>query len=93
VFQGKLVGPLGKADYCNTQSIFRVYKAFPDMVLRLSEFTVDPINPRRYWSILRAEGTHTGEVCTITLASVHECLYPHHDNNMARVVAGDTISH
>ncbi|KAG5184241.1 hypothetical protein JKP88DRAFT_181384, partial [Tribonema minus] len=60
VFKGPIVGPLNKVDYCNTQAMFRIYRAFPDLEMEFSEFTVDPIEPMRYWGIMRVQGTQTG---------------------------------
>ena len=59
VWFGPIVGPLGKPDFLRTVELFKVYEGFPDLKMHLAEFTRDPVEENRYWSILRVEGTHT----------------------------------
>ena len=59
VWFGPLVGPLNKKDFLGTVACFKVYEGFPDLKMHLAEFTRDPVEENRYWSILRLEGTHT----------------------------------
>ena len=59
VWFGPIVGPLGKPDFLRTVDCFKVYEGFPDLKMHLAEFTRDPVEENRYWSILRLEGTHT----------------------------------
>jgi len=59
VWFGPLVGPLNKKDFLGTVACFKVYEGFPDLKMHLAEFTRDPVEENRYWSILRVEGTHT----------------------------------
>ena len=59
VWFGPIVGPLSKPDFLGTVELFKVYEGFPDLKLHLAEFTRDPVEENRYWSILRLEGTHT----------------------------------
>ena len=59
VWFGPIVGPLNKQDFLRTVDMFKVYEGFPDLKMHLAEFTRDPVEENRYWSILRLEGTHT----------------------------------
>ena len=59
VWFGPIVGPLSKPDFLRTVDCFKVYEGFPDLKMHLAEFTRDPVEENRYWSILRVEGTHT----------------------------------
>lgn len=59
VWFGPIVGPLNKPDFLRTVELFKVYEGFPDLKMHLAEFTRDPVEENRYWSILRLEGTHT----------------------------------
>ena len=59
VWFGPIVGPLNKQDFLRTVELFKVYEGFPDLKMHLAEFTRDPVEENRYWSILRLEGTHT----------------------------------
>jgi hypothetical protein len=59
VWFGPIVGPLSKQDFLRTVELFKVYEGFPDLKMHLAEFTRDPVEENRYWSILRLEGTHT----------------------------------
>ena len=59
VWFGPIVGPLNKQDFLRTVDLFKVYEGFPDLKMHLAEFTRDPVEENRYWSILRLEGTHT----------------------------------
>ena len=59
VWLGPIVGPLNKPDFLRTVELFKVYEGFPDLKMHLAEFTRDPVEENRYWSILRLEGTHT----------------------------------
>lgn len=59
VWFGPIVGPLNKQDFLGTVGSFAVWEGFPDLVLQTSEFTQDPVEPNRYWGILRLSGTHT----------------------------------
>ena len=59
VWFGPIVGPLNKQDFLRTVDMFKVYEGFPDLKMHLAEFTRDPVEENRYWSILRVEGTHT----------------------------------
>lgn len=60
VFMGPVVGPLNVRDYLGTVGIFKIYEAFPDVEVIAAPFTQDPVDPDRFWSILRVTGTHTG---------------------------------
>jgi len=59
VFFGPIIGPLNKQDYLGTVSCFKISAAFPDLKLKVSDFTRDPTEEDRYWGILRLEGTQT----------------------------------
>lgn len=59
VWFGPLVGPLNKQDFLGTVGSFAVWEGFPDIAMEVSEFTQDPVEPNRYWGILRLSGTHT----------------------------------
>ena len=59
VFFGPVIGPLNKQDYLGTVSCFKISAAFPDLKLKVSDFTRDPTEEDRYWGILRLEGTQT----------------------------------
>ena len=59
VFFGPVIGPLNKQDYLGTVSGFKISAAFPDLELKVSDFTRDPTEEDRYWGIVRLEGTHT----------------------------------
>ena len=59
VFFGPVIGPLNKQDYLGTVSCFKISAAFPDLELKVSDFTRDPTEEDRYWGIVRLEGTHT----------------------------------
>ena len=59
VFFGPIIGPLNKQDYLGTVTSFKISAAFPDLKLKVSEFTRDPTEEDRYWGILRLEGTQT----------------------------------
>ena len=59
VWFGPIVGPLNKQDFLRTVDMFKVYEGFPDLKMHLAEFTRDPVEENRYWSILRLEGTNT----------------------------------
>lgn len=59
VWFGPLVGPLNKNDFLGTVGSFAVWEGFPDISMSVSEFTQDPVEPNRYWAILRLDGTHT----------------------------------
>ena len=60
VWFGPIVGPLNKQDFLGTVGLFEVWEGFPDLDMKLSEFTQDPAEPNRFWAILRLSGTHTG---------------------------------
>ena len=60
VFMGPVVGPLNTVDYLGTLGVFRVYDAFPDVQVDMAPFTQDPHENKRFWSIIRVTGTHTG---------------------------------
>ena len=60
VFMGPVVGPLNTVDYLGTLGVFRVYEAFPDVQVDMAPFTQDPQEEKRFWSIIRVTGTHTG---------------------------------
>jgi hypothetical protein len=62
VFMGPVVGPLNVQDYLGTLDVFKVYEAFPDVVVDAAPFTQDPGEPDRYWSVIRVKGTHTGDL-------------------------------
>ena len=62
VFMGPVVGPLNTVDYLGTLSVFRVYDAFPDVQVDMAPFTQDPHENKRFWSIIRVTGTHTGDL-------------------------------
>ena len=62
VFMGPVVGPLNKVDYLGTLGVFRIYDAFPDIEVSAAPFTPDPVDPDRFWSVIRVTGTHTGEL-------------------------------
>ena len=59
VWFGPIVGPLNKRDFLGTVGSFAVWEGFPDLSMHCSEFTQDPVEPDRYWGILRLSGTHT----------------------------------
>jgi len=59
VFFGPIIGPLNKQDYLGTVTSFKISAAFPDLKLKVSDFTRDPTEEDRYWGILRLEGTQT----------------------------------
>lgn len=59
VWFGPFVGPLNKQDFLGTVGSFSVWEGFPDLSMSCSEFTQDPVEPNRYWAILRLSGTHT----------------------------------
>jgi len=58
VFLGGIIGPLNRRDYLNTVGSFEVYNSFPDLQLDVGEFSQDPNDPDRFWSIIRVSGTH-----------------------------------
>ena len=60
VFMGPVVGPLNAVDYLGTLGVFRVYDAFPDVQVDMAPFTQDPHDDKRFWSVIRVTGTHTG---------------------------------
>lgn len=62
VFMGPVVGPLNTVDYLGTLGVFRVYDAFPDVQVDMAPFTQDPHENKRFWSIIRVTGTHTGDL-------------------------------
>lgn len=59
VFMGPVVGPLNVKDFLGTVGTFKVYDAFPDLKVDLAPFTQDPVDPDRFWTIMRVAGTHT----------------------------------
>merc|ERR1712037_81598 len=60
IWEGPVVGPLNKTDFLGTVNGFRVYEAFPDLSVQVSNMTLDTENPRKVWALLRVKGTHTG---------------------------------
>lgn len=62
VFFGPVVGPLNKKDYLGTLGVFKIYDAFPDLKVSASKFVQDPADVRRFWGIIRVEGTHTSDL-------------------------------
>ncbi len=70
VFMGPIVGPLSKTDYLGTVGVFKVYDAFPDMRVRASDFTQDPLDGDRFWATIHVEGTNTGAPLDLGTATV-----------------------
>ena len=70
VFMGPIVGPLAKTDYLGTVGVFRVYDAFPDMRVRASDFSQDPIDSDRFWATIHVDGTNTGAPLDLGTATV-----------------------
>jgi hypothetical protein len=62
VFRGPVVGPLNKKDYLETMETFKIYEAFPDISPNAWGFSVDPVNDRKVWFLVRNTGTNTGSL-------------------------------
>lgn len=63
VFRGPVVGPLNKKDYLETMETFKIYEAFPDISPNAWGFSIDPVNDRKVWFLVRNTGTNTGSLC------------------------------
>ena len=64
VFRGPIVGPINRSELVETNSLFALQEAFPDLDRQTFGFAVDPENPYRVLYFERWKGMHTG---TLTL--------------------------
>jgi len=55
-----VVGPLGKAEFLEAFSSFKVRDAFPTSRSNFYNFNVDPLEPNRVWCLSRGHFKHTG---------------------------------
>jgi len=62
IFRGPIVGPVNRKDLVETNTVFAIEKAFPDLDRQAFGFTVDPENPFRVLFFERWKATHTGEL-------------------------------
>jgi hypothetical protein len=62
VFRGPIVGPVNRNDLVETNTLFGLQTAFPDLDRQPFGFAVDPENPFRVLFFERWVGTNTGDV-------------------------------
>lgn len=62
IFRGPIVGPINRKDLVETNTVFGLDKAFPDLDREAFGYCVDPENPFRVMFFERWKATHTGEV-------------------------------
>lgn len=61
-FRGAVLGPMNKDGYIRNLEGFKLYEAFPDIAPNPSSYSIDAVNPRRVWFLVRPTGTHKGAV-------------------------------
>jgi len=62
VFRGPIVGPINRQDLVQTNTVFGLDVAFPDLDRQSFGHTVDPENPYRVLFFERWKATHTGNL-------------------------------
>lgn len=62
VFRGPIVGPINRKELVQTNTVFGIDKAFPDLDRQTFGFTIDPENPYRVLFFERWKATHTGNL-------------------------------
>ena len=62
IFRGPIVGPINRADLVQTNTVFGLDEAFPDLDRKAFGFSVDPENPYRVLFFERWTATHTGDL-------------------------------
>jgi hypothetical protein len=60
VFRAPVVGPLCKADYIATMTLFKLWEALPDIKANDYGWVVDPSSPMTVRCFVRNTGTHAG---------------------------------
>ena len=67
IFRGPIVGPINRKDLVDTNTVFGLDKAFPDLDRETFGFCVDPENPYRVLFFERWKATHTGTVNLVNI--------------------------
>lgn len=62
IFRGPIVGPINRKDLVETNTLFGLDTAFPDLDRETFGFCIDPENPFRVLFFERWKATHTGEL-------------------------------
>lgn len=62
VFRGPIVGPINRKDLVDTNTVFGLENAFPDLDREAFGFCVDPENPYRCMYFERWKATHSGDL-------------------------------
>lgn len=67
VFEGPVVGPIGKDQFVEAIGQVDFDAGFPDWKAQFYNFQVDPFDPERVWYMAKGEGTNTGPFPTNNL--------------------------
>jgi hypothetical protein len=72
VFEGPVVGPLGKKQFVQATGQVDFDAGFPDWKAQFYNFQVDVLDPERVWYMAKGEGTNTGPFPTKDLPATYK---------------------
>eukprot|EP00977_Amphora_coffeiformis_P013042 scaffold3339_cov174-Amphora_coffeaeformis.AAC.10 len=72
VFEGPVVGPLGKKQFVDAIGQVDFDAGFPDWKAQFYNFQVDVFDPERVWYMAKGEGTNTGPFPTQDLPATYK---------------------
>jgi len=72
VFEGPVVGPLGKKQFVEATGQVNFDAGFPDWKAQFYNFQVDVFDPERVWYMAKGEGTNTGPFPTKDLPATYK---------------------